>query len=220
LGNFDASLRWGARSAYAELKCGPNEAAMEACAWDALKCAFALRHGFGEAMFLLACAPQPLWQQSARGCELFAGGEWQAADLRARYAPGFTKWERDGYKPVRVPTRLRTVPGARVPVNVNGAPWLLALARVEPIGDLQRDRYDWPPLMTKGRALRSRPGCAGQPAVGQGMAPWLFATVTRYHPGRDRTPGENTLTQVTGAVLRRVPARWRTPSPFNLRAPL
>jgi hypothetical protein len=149
LGDFDASLRWGERSAYGELKCGPNEAAMEACAWDALKCAFALRHGFGEAMFLLACAPQPLCQQSARGCELFAGGEWQAADLRARYAPGFTKWERDGYKPVRVPTRLRTVPGARVPVNVNGAPWLLALARVEPIGDLQRDRYGWPPLMTK-----------------------------------------------------------------------
>jgi hypothetical protein len=36
-----------------------------------------------------------------------------------------------------------------VPVDVNGAPWLLVLARVEPIGDLQRDWYDWPPFLTK-----------------------------------------------------------------------
>src|SRR6478752_745841 len=64
----------------------------------------------------------------------FDDGEWDAADLRARYVKGFTAWERAGYKPIRVPTRLRTVSGARAPVDVNGTQWLLALARVEPVG--------------------------------------------------------------------------------------
>ncbi|MCA1701313.1 MAG: hypothetical protein LC790_21410, partial [Actinobacteria bacterium] len=124
LGPFDASLSWGGKTVYGELKCGLDEGTLEACAWDALKCAFALRHGFGTGMLLLAGAPKTLWDRSARGCELFDGGQWDAADLRARYVRGFTTWERDGYKPLRVPDRLRTLRGPRIPVDVNGEPWL------------------------------------------------------------------------------------------------
>lgn len=104
LGPFDASLCWGNRTVYGELKCGPDEGTLEACAWDALKCAFALRHGFGAGMLLLAGAPKTLWDRQARGCELFDGGNWDAADLRARYVRGFTSWERDGYKPCACPS--------------------------------------------------------------------------------------------------------------------
>ena len=135
LGPFDVSLRWNDVTVYGELKCGDTEDTLEACAWDALKCAFALRHGFGAAMFLIAGAPQELWQRRARGCELFGGGEWDAADLRARYVRGFTTWERDGYKPQLVPDRIRTIAGARLELDVNSTPWALAIAQVEPVGD-------------------------------------------------------------------------------------
>lgn len=144
LGPFDASLRWGNRTVYGELKCARDEGTLEACAWDALKCAFALRHGFGTGMLLLAGAPKALWDRRARGCELFDGGQWDAADLRVRYVRGFTTWERDGYKPVRVPERLRTLDGPRIPLDVNGEPWLLALARVEPVGE---GWLDWQPVL-------------------------------------------------------------------------
>lgn len=144
LGPFDASLRWADRTVYGELKCGPDEATLEACAWDALKCAFALRHRFGTGMLLLAGAPKRLWDARAGGCELFDDGQWDAADLRARYVRGFTTWERDGYKPLRVPDQLETLRGPRFPVDVNGEPWLLALARVAPLGE---GWLDWQPFL-------------------------------------------------------------------------
>ncbi len=95
-------------------------------------------------MLLLAGAPKTLWDAPARGCELFDDGHWDTADLRARYVRGFTKWERDGYKPLRVPDQLRTIRGPRIPVNVNGEPWMLALARVEPAGE---EWLDWQPFL-------------------------------------------------------------------------
>lgn len=94
LGNFDMSIAWaGRQTVYAELKCGIDEATLEACAWDALKCSFALREGVGVGMLLVAAAPDSLWSKPARGCELFDAAVWDATDLRERYKAGFATWE-------------------------------------------------------------------------------------------------------------------------------
>lgn len=145
LGPFDASLRWGAQTVFAELKCRPYEDDLEACAWDALKCAFAIREGFAIGGVLVAGAPAELWDRQARGCELFTDDDWKSADIRQHYTKGFTKWERDGYKPVRVPERFRTIAvQPAVPFSVNGAPWRLAVCRIEPLGEAW---FAWPPFL-------------------------------------------------------------------------
>lgn len=145
LGKFDDALAWG-RSAtvLAELKAGSDECALSACGWDALKAAFCLRHGVGAGMFLIAAAPECLWQSSCLGLELFDGGTWNSADLRRRYARGFKKFERDGYKPLRVPAAFRTFAGRRTNFAVAEKPWLLGIARVEPLGE---EWLDWGPFL-------------------------------------------------------------------------
>jgi hypothetical protein len=89
----------------------------------------------GAGTLLVAAAPAFLWRAQCRGLEFFDGGEWDTVDLRGRYAKGFTKCEKDGYKPVRVPAALRTRTGMRVGFPVADKLWLLGVARVEPLGD-------------------------------------------------------------------------------------
>ena len=145
LGRFDDALAWGRRAtAFAELKAGSDEGALSACAWDAIKCAFCLRHAVGAAAFLIAAAPEVLWRRRCLGLELFDDGGWDTTDLRRRYAKGFRKWERDGYKPLRVPAALRTHGGRRLEFLVGTEPWMLGLARVEPLGE---SWLDWAPLV-------------------------------------------------------------------------
>jgi hypothetical protein len=149
LGRFDLSLSWyGSTVVFGELKCGDSENALSACAWDAAKCAFCLRHGVGVGMLLVAAGPRHLWECDTLGTELFLGGEWNMADLRERYANGFTAWERAGYMPLRVPETFATFDIGRTEFTIAGNPWVLGVARVEPVGDLW---LEWQPFVpTKG----------------------------------------------------------------------
>lgn len=145
LGRFDAGVSWGhATASFAELKAGSHEIALMACAWDALKCAFCLRHNVGIAMFLIAAAPKALWDRRSLGLELFEDAAWDARTLRERYARGFRIWERDGYLPLRVPSRFATSRGHRRSFRIGGRDWQVGIARVEPVGE---DWLDWAPLL-------------------------------------------------------------------------
>jgi len=144
-GKFDVSLRWpNATTVFGELKCGSDEGTLGACAWDAPKCAMAVRCGTAAAAHLIAAAPATLWKRRALGVELLADAEWEMADVRARYASHFTKFEKDGYKPVRVPERLRTVAVGATGFTVADRPWRLGVARVEPVGE---GWLDWVPFL-------------------------------------------------------------------------
>ncbi len=145
LGKFDVSLSWaGSTTVFGELKCGDSEKALSACAWDAAKCAFCLRHGVGVGMLLVAAGPQSLWERYTLGTELFFGGEWKMADVRERYAKSFTAWERDGYLPLRVPETLATFDIGRTKFTIAGKPWVLGVARVEPVGEAW---LEWVPFL-------------------------------------------------------------------------
>lgn len=145
LGTFDISLSWGGVEVFGELKCGENDETLSACGWDAAKEAFCLQHGVGAGMVLVAAAPDALWQARGLGIELFGDDEWDMADIRARYAAGFRKWERDGYKPDYVFRRLRTVEVCRTgPFAVGRKDWLIGIARVEPVDD---ERMGWVPFL-------------------------------------------------------------------------
>lgn len=141
LGNFDVSLGWGPVEVFGELKCGQTELTLSACGWDAAKCAFALSHGVGTAMLLVAAAPASLWDPPGVGLELLSDGEWDMADIRDRYAAGFRTWERDGYKPAYVYRRFRTVEVSRnSPFRIAHHEWLIGISRVEAVDD---ERMDW-----------------------------------------------------------------------------
>jgi hypothetical protein len=145
LGNFDISLEWSGVEVFGELKCGETELTLSACGWDAAKSAFCLNHGFGTAMLLIVAAPLSLWEAPSVGIELLFDGEWDMADVRARYAAGFRTWERDGYKPAYVFRRLRTVGISRTTsFRIGRKQWLLGISRVEAI---DRERMDWIPLL-------------------------------------------------------------------------
>lgn len=146
LGNFDISLAWGDVEVFGELKCGESELTLSACGWDAAKCAFCLSHGVGTGMLLVAAAPESRWQPPGIGIELLFDGEWDMADIRARYAAGFRVWERDGYKPEYVFRRLRTCEVSRsTPFRIGSEQWLLGVSRVEPMDD---ERMDWVPFLS------------------------------------------------------------------------
>jgi hypothetical protein len=145
LGPFDISLCWGDLEVFGELKCGEDDHTLSACGWDAAKQVFCLQHGVGAGMLLVAAAPTAMWDAGGLGIELFADGEWDMADIRVRYADGFRTWERDGYKPVYVFRRLRTIAVGRTePFDIGGTPWRIGIARVEPVDE---ERMDWVPFV-------------------------------------------------------------------------
>lgn len=144
LGRFDVSLQWPEAMVFGELKCGVDEAALSACAWDALKCAFCLRHDIGAGMLIVAAAPLAMWRRAKLGTELFADRQWDAQEIRSRYAAGFLAWERDGNKPLQVPRRFATHDVGRVELVIADAPWLIGIARVEPASWAW---LDWEPFL-------------------------------------------------------------------------
>jgi hypothetical protein len=146
LGNFDISLSWDGVEVFGELKCGETELTLSACGWDAAKEVFCLNHGVGAGTLLIAAAPLTLWDPPGVGLELLCDGEWDLADVRARYAAGFRTWERDGYKPDYVYRRARTVAVSRsTPFRVGHKQWQLGISRVEPVDD---ERMGWAPFLT------------------------------------------------------------------------
>lgn len=145
LGLFDVSLAWTpGPTVFGELKCASDEDTLMACGWDAAKCAFCLRHGVGQAMLLVAAAPAELWRADCLGLELFRDDEWEMVDIRTRYAKGFRKFERDGYWPLKVPSRFSTVFISRCEFEISGREWEIGVARVEPLGE---DSLEWKPFL-------------------------------------------------------------------------
>lgn len=63
--------------AFAELKCGSDQHALTACAWDVLKLSLALHRGDTECAYLLAATTTALRNQPVRGAEFFDDGEWE-----------------------------------------------------------------------------------------------------------------------------------------------
>ena len=63
--------------------------------------------------------------------------------MTERYKAGFTTWEKDGYLPLRVPAKIRTTKGPRIPMSIGGNPWQIGIAAVEPEGE---DWLEWQPL--------------------------------------------------------------------------
>ncbi len=145
LGTFDISLAWQETTVYGELKCGADALTLSACGWDAAKCAFALMRGVGAGMVLVAAAPAEMWAIGVTGTELWLGGDWRMRDIRERYHAGFTKWEREGYKPATVPAGFSTRPVGAGPVTfaIVGGPWELHVAAVENVSD---DSLTWVPF--------------------------------------------------------------------------
>lgn len=145
IGKFDVSLRWaGTITVFGELKCGADEAALDACVWDAAKSAMVVRCGKAVGAHLVAAAPSALWSRRGLGVELLLGGDWNTAALRDPYAAGWRRWERDGYKPVRLPDRIRTEAVSDTEFAIAGRPWRLGVARVEPVGE---GWLDWKPFL-------------------------------------------------------------------------
>jgi hypothetical protein len=128
-----------------ELKAGVGRHALVACAWDALKLAFALQIGRASDAYLLAAAPAGDWA-SARGSEFFSTRAFESEALREDYADGWKTWERDGYPAgSRVPARLATRALSRRRFLVGETPWELRLSAVhveQPLAWIE-----WAPLL-------------------------------------------------------------------------
>lgn len=135
--------------AWVELKCGSDKYALWACAWDAVKCALGLRLQAASSAFLVAGAPEDLWDAPILGAELFAGGTWQAAELRTTFEEAFRDYEKKGDpQPIRVPDLIATFPvSSRAPFDVGGVRWSLRCVRVQAVGT---EWFDWPRLTAAG----------------------------------------------------------------------
>ncbi len=133
--------------AFVELKCDSSRRGLWACAWDAVKCAVALRLGDATMAYLLAGSTLARWDQRPLGAELFAGGRWASLELRDRFAEAFTGYERlADPRPMRVPTEIMTVAvDPPIDLDVAGIPWRLKLCRVEAPGDAW---VAWPPFLS------------------------------------------------------------------------
>lgn len=127
---------------WVELKCHPDTDTLHACAWDAVKCAVGLSQVSASSAYLIAGVPVSFWDRAALGAELFDGGQWEAAELRTRFASSFRKWERGRAQPTRVPARIQTVPvGEPAGFTVAGTPWALRAVRVTV--ESRPEWFDW-----------------------------------------------------------------------------
>ncbi len=159
VGAVDAILRWpgaegranDAARVFGELKCGSDTKALSGCAWDAPKCVYAMRLRLAIGAHLIAGAPQRMWEgrrgRPALGVEMLLDGVWEMADVRIRYATHWRRWERDGYKPLRVPAVIRTTAVNQIEFIVGGEPWMLGVARVDDASDPD-DWFDWAPVVS------------------------------------------------------------------------
>ena len=128
--------------AFVELKAGSGRNALAACAWDAVKLAFALQLGEAAAVYLLAATPASDWvTPGCRGAEFFASDAFETLALREPYIDWWTSWERDGYPAgSTVPAGFRTRAICGVPLELGAAEWEIRVAAV----DVERVEWlDW-----------------------------------------------------------------------------
>jgi hypothetical protein len=142
LGNVDIALSAQHRLVFLELKCGSDRDALGPCAWDVLKCAFALRQGIASYAYLLAATTRALWQFPIRGAKFFtARHAWTVTELRTTYEDWWRKWEREGYSPLRVPAQGATEFVAEAPVQSGAVEWEIRLTQV---WSDDGDWHNWP----------------------------------------------------------------------------
>jgi hypothetical protein len=86
LGRVDLAFVSGEETPVAvELKSGAGRDALAACAWDAVKLAFMLRHQQVSAAYLLAATPASDWALGLRGTEFFGASSFHTQALREPY---------------------------------------------------------------------------------------------------------------------------------------
>ena len=146
LGPVDIALTADGRITAVELKAGSGRHALTACAWDAVKLAYALQLDMVSSAYLLALAPTDDWP-IARGSEFFATATIETAPLRDTFADGWKRWERDGYPAgTRVPSRLDTRAVCSVPIVIEGRSWEIRVAAIHRHDP--PEWIDWRPLLT------------------------------------------------------------------------
>lgn len=143
LGPVDTVFHWGdGTRTFLELKCGTD---LSACVWDSVKLASGLLQKNARAGYLLAGAPTESWEKPVRGGEFFASRSWDTtgADVRDAYRDWWGSWEKEGHLPVRVAASFETQALGSFAFGIDGTPWQLRLARVEPVGStwLEWDRF-------------------------------------------------------------------------------
>jgi hypothetical protein len=128
-----------AKPAFVELKAGSGRDALTACAWDAVKLAFALQLGEASGAYLLAASPATDWNASGfRGAEFFTTCSFETGALRGPFLDWWRRWERDGYPAgSKVPSAFNTRAVCRVPFSVGVSEWEIAVA------SLHADRIEW-----------------------------------------------------------------------------
>ncbi len=132
LGHVDVVFQWpNEQPTFLELK----SCDLHHCAWDSLKLASGVLAGNASAGYMLAVAPSRTWEQRPPGSELFGSGEWQAAELRRRFAKTFKRYAAETYPhiPGRVAAAARSIPLDSSSLKIQEAEWLLRLVRVEPV---------------------------------------------------------------------------------------
>jgi hypothetical protein len=149
LGRVDLAFVSGEGTPIAvELKSGAGRDALAACAWDAVKLAFMLRHQQVSAAYLVAATPASDWALGLRGTEFFGASSVDTQALREPYLDWWRSWERDGYPAGRqLPATFETRPITRVPFQVGTTEWVVAVAAVQTGGS---EWLEWQPTLKDG----------------------------------------------------------------------
>jgi hypothetical protein len=132
LGRVDIALLLpDAKPVAVELKCGSGRDALGACAWDALKLAFALQTGGISGAYLLAATSTRDWTRRFRGTELFETAVVDTLRLREHFIDWWRQWERLGDPtPSRVPSQFMTRAVCRIPFEVDRDSWEVRVAAI------------------------------------------------------------------------------------------
>ncbi len=118
-----------------ELKWCKSGDTLANCSWDVAKLATALaEHRLTDAL-IAAGAPIEHWSRAQPGVELFDDAVYESDELIRRYESWWRFWCKDvSTRPVRLPTVINVADAGRVPVELDGASYLLRAARIT-VGD-------------------------------------------------------------------------------------
>lgn len=106
--------------------------ALENCAWDMAKLALALHEGVAETAYLIAGAPQEMWDEGDRGAQLFDARSWRADTLLDRFEGEFGFWRNDvKTHPRMLPCWWTVTDESYVPAVIDAEPWELRCVRIE-----------------------------------------------------------------------------------------
>lgn len=117
-----------------ELKWCKSGDTLANCAWDIAKLASALAEDEIEAGLIVAGAPASHWASSASGVELFDAITYEGDELVRRYESWWRFWCKDVVtRPINLPQATSIAPADRIPIELDGEPFELRMARVHVI---------------------------------------------------------------------------------------